>query len=318
MLKHKTEAKFMFFTKICTILALFSCSALSLRGQFAVTVYDDFNSPLVSNSVNDFVGSGLESDHIASILPVGEDTAWVGTINGGLLYVTDTTFTAQTLSNSGIPDNSIIDIIEDSNRDLWVAMPAGGLGLYRNLVWFSYSPFNSPNPANTIVEITLDQNEDLWMASLGQGLLYYNRSDWASWKSTNSDIPYDDLSSTIYDPVSGNLWVGAPSSGLLKIDKDRLLGTQSPVPSGFEIFPNPNWGQFSIRKTQAMGEVSIRIHEMSGKLMHQCSGRPKDLADGRDVFPTELFQFDLDLPAGFYLVEMNQSGQKSYLSMVIY
>ena len=258
-------------------------------------------------TVYDFVGQGLESDHIASILPVGEDSAWIGTINGGLLLIADTTVTAQTLANSGITDNTVLDLVKDGNGDLWTAHPAGGLGLFTNLVWFGYNPFNSGNPATTLEELVLDGSDDVWMASLSQGLIYYDVPNWRHWDMNNSTFPADDLSSLDFHPTTGHLWAGAPGVVLLEIDTGILTHFSEPLDAQVRLFPNPNQGQFTLELPEGSETYELEVTDLQGKVVHSQIG----VENGTRLDLTEL-------PGGMYWVRIHMGVEKKVIPLIRY
>lgn len=75
--------------------------------------------------------------------------------------------------------------------------------------------------------------------------------------------------------------------------------------------PNPNQGRFTLSfRTKEQGPVSLRIHSIDGRELYR-----EDLPAGAKQYSKEI---DLgDVPAGVYLLEVQQGGQKAVRRIVV-
>lgn len=90
--------------------------------------------------------------------------------------------------------------------------------------------------------------------------------------------------------------------------KDLSLGINNPkIQLGFKLYPNPNQGIFTLEIDKQLTEGSIQIYDISGGLIHfqQLNSN------------TKIYNFNLDLSQGIYLVRFTNDGFSYHQRLVI-
>jgi ligand-binding sensor domain-containing protein len=204
----------------------------------------------------DFIAKGGESNNTAAIAVTGTDSLWIGLVNGGLVRLADTSFVDYTINNSALTDNTILGLVVDGD-DPWLATPANGIVYNFNLSFFTYQPFNSDNPSASFTAITLDAGRKVWAASVDSGLVYYDRTNWRRFSMDNSSMPDNYVRAVLHDPVSGYIWAGTRSGGLVRIEP-QVLADDDPVAGlGYSLFPQPCAGQVTLRAGSKPGILTL-------------------------------------------------------------
>ncbi|HWQ90464.1 MAG TPA: two-component regulator propeller domain-containing protein, partial [Clostridia bacterium] len=134
---------------------------------------------------------------------------WAGTLNGGLLRLSDGFFRPE--PGPGALRKDVAAIYEDRSSRLW-AGTAGGLAGWDGTNWTVYNQTNGLS-ANTVRAIVEDREGALWVGTDAGGLnrLHNGRFDWFG--KTNG-LPSDNISALLADN-EGALWVGT-ASGLAR------------------------------------------------------------------------------------------------------
>ncbi len=100
---------------------------------------------------------------------------------------------------------------------------------------------------------------------------------------------------------SGNLYIADMIRGVVRKVISPYLGLkESSETAGPSVFPNPNRGVFTVRTGSgiAEGEVTIRVVDMAGKIVHKQQANVKNSSDLLPIEPSE------PLTPGLYLLQV--------------
>ncbi len=216
-------------------------------------IYQMFTSPIGSNTI------------AAIYIDSSTNDKYVGTVNGGLLIIHDTTFTNYTLQNSGIPDNTILGITKDNVGNIWIASPANGLIVkLPSFGWFNYSPFNSSISSYGLSSIDIDANQDLWIGSIDSGLIKKSGQSFRNFSTVNTTL-IDNHVQCVRVAPDGKIWFGTSADGVYILDPALLTSVKSiEVPSLISIFPNPTNKGFTYLKSSQLC-LNIKLYDLNGK-----------------------------------------------------
>jgi len=174
---------------------------------------------------------------------VREDgTVCLGTINGGLHFLTDTTVFFLTIPQDGFFDNTATDVLFDPmNGERWVSTPSAGLlrqqGPPFGGVWFQWSAAIG-FPTNGISAISMDTTGSVWAATQAAGVIKMGSDgSYIVLNQMNSGLPDDELRS-VMATSEGELWVGTTYGGLARYSSSvgiERLDQDIPL----LVFPNP-------------------------------------------------------------------------------
>ncbi|OQA12621.1 MAG: Two component regulator propeller [Bacteroidetes bacterium ADurb.Bin397] len=199
---------------------------------FDGTNWDIYNT---SNSV-------LGSNNIGSIYVKPEDnSAYFGTINGGLAIKDASGWSHFTIWNSNLPDNTILGLVKDTSEVLWMATPAAGLsGYIGGIAFITYNTSSSNITTNSLTCISIDSDEYIWSGSNDSGIVKQQGiSNFISYNTLNSGMP-DNFVQAITTDDQGVLWIGTQIGGLVRFDESILLSVPSIAnKSQVKIFPIP-------------------------------------------------------------------------------
>ena len=221
------------------------------------------------NSAN----AGLLSNNITSIACTPA-TQYVGTINGGLIYLSNQVITNYTLLSSGVPDNSVISVQLDQLNRPWFGSTAQGIFTDNgNQTWLSFNVLNSPLPSNSITAFELDGNDNFLIGTHQDGfVLRENNSDWFHYNTDNSPLPDNHILSCTRDS-NQVIWIGTNNFGLVKLWTSQA-SIDEVEKSAVHVYPNPinigsklNWN-FKDNFTE------IRMHSLTGELIWSSNLEP--------------------------------------------
>lgn len=257
--------------------------------------YDGVNWYVYSSNDSSHNSQILTSENIPAIDISDNDVVAVGTINGGLIYLTDSTFTLFDSWTTGLPDNTILCITHDNQGTRWMGTPGAGIlahyGEHTSNIWSAYNVWNSSNPSNSINDIITDGNNGVIAGSQDAGvIMYLGGSNWVSFNSVNSSLPDNFIYSLALDK-EGILWAGTYNKGLASFDYGTWVGVDAAeTQSDFNVYPNPSSGQFWVTWDGA-DEVDISVYDMYGREVY------------REISVTGKSRIDLShLPQGIYSV----------------
>ena len=188
-----------------------------------ISIYKDgawtsLTSPLpISNSSGGII-------QIAFDINNGNDIdAWFGTKKHGLYHrKADSTWVYYDIYNSALPGNMVSGLAVDFNSRAW-AGSHGGLAVVDGDSVAVFTHTNSPIPNNYVQDVAIGLDSVVWVATK-QGLVriptqsYDDFDTWEVFTEDNSGLPSSWLEQVEVDTLTGDLWIGTYSKGLVKYD----------------------------------------------------------------------------------------------------
>ncbi len=166
--------------------------------------------------------TGLSSQSVASLFQDSFGNVWIGTLGGGINFISHQTPFFNTLTYSpfkgdqnGLSSKAARAICVDKQGQLWIGTDAG-VDVYKD--GKKVKTFNEKNknlPDNRILSALCDSQGDIWLG-LSQGVLRYNKQKDAFEQvklASNHLLEY--YVSCMYEDRDKNLWVGS-NSGILR------------------------------------------------------------------------------------------------------
>ncbi|TYA74392.1 hybrid sensor histidine kinase/response regulator transcription factor [Seonamhaeicola marinus] len=182
--------------------------------------------------------SGLNSNHIISLLKDSKQNIWAGSWDNGLFYLkkgtkTFVNYNVKNISN-GLSSNTIVSLAEDSDGIIWIGSFFKGLHAL-NPVTKEFTYYNSDTfvengiTTTDILKILVDTNDNLWLATVNglfkiekEGLVIKkihplsNRINEAFGSAINANYIL-----TVYEDSKKNIWIGTRGSGLCKYNTKK-------------------------------------------------------------------------------------------------
>lgn len=178
----------------------------------------------------------LDGFAITSIAFNSHGTAWIGTLDQGIIKDSLGYTTIYNSNNSTFQDTSIIwDIKVDKKDNVWI----GGHDLtkYDGNKFITYNSGNSPIPEDWIYCIAIDSKDNIWFTSCrsGQGgLVKFDGINWEVFTPDNSLLPVNYIKSIAIDK-NDNVWLALQE----KVNKTYLVKISD---SDWTIYDNSNLG----------------------------------------------------------------------------
>ncbi|MGQ9644707.1 MAG: hypothetical protein ACUVT3_12685, partial [Ignavibacterium sp.] len=192
------------------------------------------NSPLLSNSVNEFFEDDNNGYWISS---VGENN------KGYLQFYKDGIW--QTFDSTNSPLNTsiiITDITQTSDGKMLFGTLANGIYIKDNDSWDSLNTNNSQIPDNYIFKTIIDLTGRYWIGIPNYGIATYYNGNWMFFHDQNSFQGIGDLNFIEVDS-SNNIWVGTDFFGLYYYEGNSWIKAIS--------------GQFSGGPSQLITSLSV-------------------------------------------------------------
>lgn len=143
-----------------------------------------FDEQLLDVSIDD---SFLEDFWITAIAFEEDGTAWLGTVEQGLIRVKDGKTKVFDATNSNLPDSLWINDIEiDVSGNVWIA--ANGVIKYDGANFTQYLSDRNENPGSTVRDLEISRDNELWVAGNISDPDFYNSIDGLDWQSNPTDI----------------------------------------------------------------------------------------------------------------------------------
>ena len=208
-----------------------------------------------------------------SCVAVREDgTICLGTINGGLHFLTDTSVFFLTISQDGFFDNTATDVLFDPvNGERWVSTPSAGLlrqqGPVFGGVWYRWSTAIG-FPSNSIGAIDMDQQGRVWCATQAAGVIRVESDgSHVQLDQVTSGLPDNELRS-ILTTSSDDVWVGMIYGGLARYIVNvgvEEFGNELSL----KIFPNPTSDRCTVQFTSCAADLNWNLASGDGKVVQQ-------------------------------------------------
>jgi len=235
-----------------SIWKIFKTSNSKLPDNFIKCMVADNHGRLWMATRNEICFVNLENDQITivnkpaqllqytinAILPESENTIWLGTDKGLVLFNIQNNLTSVYFNNLNdsktISSNKVTTLVKDSHDILWVGTENGGLNRF-NIQTGEFNSYkhepSDPHSLSTdnILSIYQDKSGILWVGSSLGGISKWNRA--AENLQLFRHNPYEaySLSSNqirnIYEDKTGHIWIGTVEGGLNKWDvsKNRFI-----------------------------------------------------------------------------------------------
>jgi ligand-binding sensor domain-containing protein len=219
----------------------------------------------------DNVSDNILKDYVITAIAFDQSgTAWLGTLNQGLIRHDANKTTVFNSTNSILSDASILDIKTDKKGNVWIG--SDDLIRYDGSKFTRYDSKQFNLPRNHIGSIAIDGSDQVWF-SCGSfrsgGLVKYDGTRFTTFTPENSDLPGNLIQSLAIDSQD-HLWVAVndavSTTSLVKIEgsKWRVFGEK-------EIGIKPyNYGSIV---TNMQNELLVSIDYMLSSTM--ISGRPQ-------------------------------------------
>jgi ligand-binding sensor domain-containing protein len=251
--------------------------------------------------------AGILSNNITSIAEGKNHMMFIGTINGGLLYIQNNNLNNYTILTNSVPDNSSITVQVDKLGKPWYASTAQGLFTdVGNQVWMVFNVSNSGIPSNSLTTMKLDLDQNFYICTHLNGLSIRTKmNEWRNYTTDNSSLPENHILSLEKDS-SGYIWIGTYSKGLVRLHESALGITSQSAPET-EIFPNPAESNSKINFSNALPPCTISIINQQGQLI--CLKENPSIID----------YFHLpNLVSGVYFIEFKNELWNTRIRLVVY
>jgi ligand-binding sensor domain-containing protein len=253
------------------------------------TVFNTGNSALPDNQIY-----SIETDHAGNV--------WVGTALYGLWKYSGGNWTSYLTSNSGIPDNTIYSLKYNTvSNTLWVGT-YNGLGILDpvNNTWTIYNSANSGIAGDYIRGISFSPlTGAAWIATGSSGISKFLASTWTTYNTTTSNLPTNAIWA-IKAAANGVVWASTWGAGVVSF-KDQVtptsIATQQPAQeAGFNLFPNPNNGSFTVNNS-SFKSVDLSVVNLMGQVVYRQTIHP-----GNNLISTTIIK------AGIYSYIISQNA----------
>ena len=236
---------------------------------------------------------GLGPDVDFYRLAIGADgIKWISSRTHGLVIVDDggtpfaggddAALAVTTGTDSRLSSNRSYDVLVTPDQVIWLATDAGlnaigarydrATGMLDVDDWRVYTTLDGL-PTNEINAIELDGAGNLWVATEG-GLSQIGSDGEVAFTLTesNSGLSSSRVTSLLFDPAAGELWIGT-FSGLNRL---VLQQGESGGPSGLVVYPNPfdNTGEAPLTFAGLPLGASLRIFAADGSPVARVAGVP--------------------------------------------
>ncbi len=177
---------------------------------------DNENSPLpISNSSGGIVQIAFNNDST-------DTDTWFGTRYHGLYHQEDTTWTRYDVYNSPVPHHIISGLAIDKDKRVWIGTHDGLAVKDTSDNWHVFKQIDSPLPTGFVRDLAVTDSS-VWVATK-QGLVQIpttTMDDFDSWDvflRDNSGLPSNRIERLKIDTLTGDLWIGTYSHGLVRYD----------------------------------------------------------------------------------------------------
>jgi ligand-binding sensor domain-containing protein len=249
--------------------------------------------------------SGLLTNNITSIKTGFLNEKYVGTINGGLLYLdAQENLTIHSIVESGLPDNSSLAIEIDSTGQPWFATPAAGLvtDLGNGGPWQRWNVSNSPIPTNGLTSIAINPEDGrIFLGTQLSGIVIKKEDVWFNYNTENTNLPEDYITCIVHENQFVK-WAGTFNSGVVKIEEPNTMLTDFEV-KPLKLFPTVVGKGENIFFSELMNGY-LTILNYSGQLMEE-----------KILLNTSEFKINLKA-SGLYYVKLT-SDLKSYIFKIV-
>lgn len=179
----------------------------------------------------------------------------LGTFNGGLHFITETSVFFLNSVNNGFFDNTASDVLFDPvSGDRWVCTPSAGLlrqqGPPQGGSWFQWNG-SIGFPSNGMTCAAIDGQGRVWSGAQIFGLIRVDTDGtFTQFTEANSGLPDDEIRSVLV-AEDGAIWVGTVYGGLARYRE--TVGFEDVAHASFQVFPNPTSSSLAIEVDGSAG-----------------------------------------------------------------
>ena len=164
--------------------------------------------------------SGIPSNDVRSLAVDALGRLWIGTLSEGVVVWDGEDWTVYTNSNSPLPENGIRDLFIDHRDWIWITT-SGGLACFTGTSWNIYDDTASSFGGlvcntNNMRTVAVRPDGLVCLGTFNGGLHYLTETNVLFLTSFNDGFFDNTANDVLFDPVSGDRWVGTPSAGLLR------------------------------------------------------------------------------------------------------
>jgi ligand-binding sensor domain-containing protein len=226
------------------------------------------------NSMN----SNLTFPHVTRIAVDKNNIKCVGTLNGGLYYFNDTTFTNYSYWLGTLPENTITGVAIDSAGSRWWSMSSAGVIENKiNNTWFWSSTSNSNIISDATTYIYIDDAQRKYVTTADRGIMVLSGiNNWVNYDSSNSAFP-DSWAICCVKDTNGILWIGTFNEGLVRADESVINGiiNLSQDSSLISFWPNPCTDELYV---QTKEQTQIKIFDLAMRKIQEWNGGKNAIA----------------------------------------
>ncbi|MCK4662361.1 MAG: T9SS type A sorting domain-containing protein [Bacteroidales bacterium] len=279
----------------------------------------------------------FNNDYINCILPINEDTFYVGTCNNGLIKYENGVLTNYNKNNSSLTCNYIHDITFDKEGNLWGA--SGEIQIEDPAIFkFTDTDFeiwnwqNNKIPDYYITKIKFDLNNNLWCNSIdtngivgiesGGGLQKFDGNNWTNFNIYNSNIPSNTIFDIFIDSID-NIWIATCAGGIAKFNGNANWEIYNVLNSGIAhniankiIITKDN--KLWVGHYICSGGISVADLD---KIDNIINTRNKNIIEGFEIFPNPSNDYinisiNFEYNGSALLSIYNLSGAKIYCNTI--
>jgi photosystem II stability/assembly factor-like uncharacterized protein len=231
----------------------------------------------------------------------------------GGVYKTTNGGTSWTDVTSTLPDSlyyTSLDISQANANTVYISMGGlvNGVKVFRTInagtSWQNIS-YNLPNvPVNCIKTVPVT-GEVMVGTDLG---VYVFNSLTNTWVSQNIGLPNVIVSDIDFNLTLNKVYVATFGRGIWESDLSSMVGITENISSGFELYPSPNNGSFTIKlsdKASFTNNATLEVVDIMGRVVHSAS------LNGQSTY-----NLSLQLPSGMYFAKVkgkDVGGVKSFV-----
>lgn len=225
---------------------------------------------LYNDSDTSHAGLRMNGNVVQDVQVRDDGLVAIGTLNGGMHYLTDTSMLVLNTFEDNFPDNSQNAVVFDAEaNERWIATPSQGLvrhgGEWYNGPWFSYTTLNSSIPSNAATCLLVRPGSEVWFGTLQAGLgIRYPSGAYMVYNATNSDLPGNNITRVLGAP-DGSFWVGTGYNGAARLTLPSGLPDQALQATA--VFPNPSAGQVELVMKRAGAACQWWLTDAEGRLL---------------------------------------------------
>jgi signal transduction histidine kinase/ligand-binding sensor domain-containing protein/AraC-like DNA-binding protein len=172
---------------------------------------------------------GLNNGSVYSLYKDRQGNLWIGTFSGGINFCDRAPRKFRHFTNNGTPNSlnneNVLSVYEDADGNIYLGTDGGGLNIYharsKKFTHFVHSAGSSNSiPSNYPLCIYEDRAGDMWIGSFyGKASRFDKQTN--SFHKLNFETDIKHIAAIAEDSVTGKIWMGTWSEGLVVYDKHK-------------------------------------------------------------------------------------------------